>query len=618
MLLEGAVLGRYQLVRQIGSGGMGTVFLAQDQQISRQVAIKVVRIDDEMSNREAAQRMEQLFLREVQAISHLDHQHILPIYDSGQTTLAGATYSYMVMQYCQEGSLAGWLLQHEEDVLPQHATKLVVQAAEALQYAHERGVVHQDVKPSNFLLRTQPAQPAALPELLLTDFGIARFFAATSSTNHEVRGTPFFMAPEQWDGHAVPASDQYALAIMAFHLLTGRYPFEGGPAQLMRQHYMIQPPMPSSLHPQINQMVDGVLLRALAKEPERRMPSIIEFAQALEQACQLSDQTDLSLAEVVKQVRLDPTVVAPTIPAGKDAPTVKAVEPTVVTSTPDNLPPVWPTVLAAPASLSEPQAIFAHQKTDPQTPPGSAQPPAPLPMGQHVQPAPPPDGLLVDQPVPLGWRPATWQKIALVSLAVLLILGGGAFLLFNNLTHASGQKGQVVVTYTTSSGTAVTIIETAPPTRGNTPGNSHSGTTPSASGTTSASASTPQPGSTPQPTATPTSTYPHVPFAVSSTYGKTSGTIIFYNRSVQISGTVSAYQASDCARVDFYVYASYGKLLLSSAQSPTNSQVSGGYTCTSFSFSFTLSANVAGGASFVTIDLYFSKNGLVASNNCYR
>ena len=479
---------------------MGTVFLAQDQQISRQVAIKVVRIDDEMSNREAAQRMEQLFLREVQAISHLDHQHILPIYDSGQTTIAGATYSYMVMPYCQEGSLASWLLQHEEDVLPQHAAKLVVQAAEALQYAHERGVIHQDVKPSNFLLRTQPAQPAALPELLLTDFGIARFFAATSSTNHEVRGTPFFMAPEQWDGHAVPASDQYALAIMAFHLLTGRYPFEGGPAQLMRQHYMTQPPMPSSLNPQINQMVDGVLLRALAKEPERRMPSIIEFAQALEQACQLSDQTDLSLAEVVKQVRLDPTVVAPTIPAGKDAPTVKAVEPTVVASTPDNPPPVWSTVLVAPASPSEPQAIFAHQKTDPQTPPGSAQPPAPLPMGQHVQPAPPPDGLLVDQPVPLGWRPATWQKIALVSLAVLLILGGGAFLLFNNLTHASGQKGQVVVTYTTSSGTVVTIIGTAPPTRGNTPGNSHSGTTPSASGTTPAPGTTPKPGTTPTPT----------------------------------------------------------------------------------------------------------------------
>jgi hypothetical protein len=236
------------------------------------------------------------------------------------------------------------------------------------------------------------------------------------------------------------------------------------------------------------------------------MPSIIEFAQALEQACQLSDQTDLSLVEVVKQVRLDPTVVAPTIPTGKDAPTVKAVEPTVVASTPDNPPPVWPTVLAAPASLSEPQAIFANQKTDPQTPPGSAQPPAPLPMGQHVQPAPPPDGLLVDQPVPLGWRPAIWQKIALVSLAVLLILGGGAFLLFNNLTHASGQKGQVVVTYTTSSGTVVTIIETAPPTRGNTPGNSHSGTTPSASGTTPAPGTTPKPGTTPTPTPKPGTT----------------------------------------------------------------------------------------------------------------
>jgi hypothetical protein len=141
------------------------------------------------------------------------------------------------------------------------------------------------------------------------------------------------------------------------------------------------------------------------------------------------------------------------------------------------------------------------------------------------------------------------------------------------------------------------------------------GITPSLTPTATATSS-PTPGS--QPTATPTSLYPHVPFAVNGLYGGANGTIIFYNRSVHIDGTVNSNKANDCARVDFYTYAGNGTLLLSSAQSPTDSQVPGGYTCNSFSFSFTLSANVAGGASYVEVDLYFSQDGLVASHNYYR
>jgi hypothetical protein len=167
MLLEGSRLGRYQLLRQVGSGGMGTIFLAQDTHMPRQVAVKVVRTDDEL------QHMERLFHREMEAIARLDHPHILPVFDFGREKIDEATYIYLVMPFRPEGSLAEWLRQlQNNDRLPLSETaELLFQAAEALQHAHEHGIMHQDVKPPKFLLRTRSSQPEALPDLLLTDFG---------------------------------------------------------------------------------------------------------------------------------------------------------------------------------------------------------------------------------------------------------------------------------------------------------------------------------------------------------------------------------------------------------------------------------------------------------------
>jgi serine/threonine protein kinase len=291
MSLAGSRLGRYQLLRQIGSGGMGTIYLAQDTHMPRQVALKVVGTDNDLQDSgEVSQKMEKLFYREMQAIAQLDHPHILPVYDFGKENINEAFYTYLVMQYRPEGSLTDWLRQARDNAsLPlSEVARFLSQAAEALQHAHERGVVHQDVKPPNFLLRTRSSQPGDLPDLLLADFGIARFFASTSSQgmsqSHDVRGTPMFMAPEQWDGKAVPASDQYALAIMAFRLLTGQLPFQGSLGQIMRHHYMMQPPDPSSFNMQISASIDEVIQRALAKQPSERFPSILEFAQAFAQA----------------------------------------------------------------------------------------------------------------------------------------------------------------------------------------------------------------------------------------------------------------------------------------------------------------------------------------------
>src|SRR5690348_3126173 len=280
--------GRYQHLRMLGSGGMGEVYLMEDTRVSRQVAIKVTRAGEEAypeknTDSDAANR---LFQREAKAIAALDHPNILPLYDFGEESGDGAKITYMVMPFCADGSLEGWLRKKPQRILPpQDVAYLVEQAAEGLQYAHEHNVIHLDVKPSNFLLRSNKRNPDR-PTLLLADFGIARNFTTVATTSHTIRGTPTAMAPEQWASSPVFASDQYALAVMAYELLAGRPPFVGSMEQLMYQHFTVQPQAPSTYNPQLPPAVDAVILRALAKKPEERFSSVIEFASALTQAVQ--------------------------------------------------------------------------------------------------------------------------------------------------------------------------------------------------------------------------------------------------------------------------------------------------------------------------------------------
>ena len=125
-----------------------------------------------------------------------------------------------------------------------------------MQYAHDNHVVHQDVKPSNFLIRTNKDHPQ-LPDLLLADFGIAKLNSATASMSRTVRGTPAYMAPEQWSGEPVPATDQYALAVLAYELLAGRPPFSGRQEQVMYQHFNVHPQAPSSINPTLPKDIDA-------------------------------------------------------------------------------------------------------------------------------------------------------------------------------------------------------------------------------------------------------------------------------------------------------------------------------------------------------------------------
>lgn len=290
MALEELQNGRYRLLRLLGSGGMGEVYLMQDMRVSRQVAIKVIRSEGApYPDSDAAKDAARLFQREARAIAALDHPNILPLYDFGEETREGMTITYMVMPFCAEGSLASWLRQpgSTTQLSLQDITYLIEQAAEALQHAHDHQVIHLDVKPSNFLLRGNKKNPNR-PTLLLADFGIARSSATASSSSRTIRGTPNSMAPEQWSSKPVPATDQYALAVAAYELLAGRPPFVGSMEQLMYQHFSVQPPAPSTFNPHLPAAIDLVILRALAKKPEDRFPSIAAFASAFEQAAQIS------------------------------------------------------------------------------------------------------------------------------------------------------------------------------------------------------------------------------------------------------------------------------------------------------------------------------------------
>lgn len=286
MPLQGKQLGKYRLERLLGSGGMGEVYLAVDTLIHRPVAIKVMRSEPSAyPNAEATKEASRLFQREVKAIAALDHPHILSLFDYGEEQVDGAVLTYMVMPLRQEGTLTNWLRDRASRGLlsPVDVASIIFQAASALQYAHDREIVHQDVKPANFLIRKDDQNPG-LPYLLLSDFGVARFTSATTGMSQAIRGTPAYMAPELWEGRSVPATDQYALAVMAYELLTGRPPFQGGMTQMMYQHINTPPPPPSTLNHYLSPEIDQVLLIALAKRPEERFYSVTAFATALDTA----------------------------------------------------------------------------------------------------------------------------------------------------------------------------------------------------------------------------------------------------------------------------------------------------------------------------------------------
>ncbi|MDQ3674571.1 MAG: serine/threonine protein kinase, partial [Gemmatimonadota bacterium] len=263
---------RYQLIRELGQGGMATVYLAEDQKHGRQVAVKVLR--PELSAAIGADR----FSREIKLVARLQHPHILPLFDSGKAE----TGLFFVMPYIEGESLRQRLARDGSLSLADTAG-LVRELADALDYAHTRDVVHRDIKPENILISAGQA--------LLADFGIARTAARdgaeTLTSADQTLGTPAYMSPEQASGarDIDRRSDLYSLGCVCYEMLAGAPPFRGPNAMaVVSQHIVKTPPRVSSTREILSQDVVDAVSRILSKNPEDRPASAGDFATALEDA----------------------------------------------------------------------------------------------------------------------------------------------------------------------------------------------------------------------------------------------------------------------------------------------------------------------------------------------
>ena len=276
-----STIAHYQLQRLLARGGMSHIYLAHDTETQRIVAMKLVHKDaGDYCTR---------FQREAKTTANLHHDHILPSFDYGEED----SWCYMVMPYIGGGTLKQRL---EQSPIPlKEAEKLFTQLADAVQFAHEHGILHRDIKPSNILLRDGE-------HVYLTDFGLVRNVEEESSITGTgyVIGTPEYMAPEQVERSATPGSDVYALGIVLYEMLVGRVPFKGSsPIGTCWKHLHEQPALPSTLNPTIPVRTQAVMLRALEKDPAQRYQSAYELALAFQESLRpesLSSANTLALS----------------------------------------------------------------------------------------------------------------------------------------------------------------------------------------------------------------------------------------------------------------------------------------------------------------------------------
>ena len=260
-------LGRYKIVRQIGKGGLGSVYLGEDPAIGRRVAIKVIPLGASGDIDYQVKRIG----REVAILGQLDHPNIIKLFDVGQQN----NDAYIVMEYVEGSDLAQLI--EAVHVTPSLAATILEESARALDYAHGRGVVHRDIKPSNILISKEQ-------RVFLTDFGIARIQKSDKTTiEFTIVGTFNYMSPEQVEGkEPVGASDQFSLGVVAYQLLTGEMPFSGETIGATLQSILRDTPkLPHTRNQTIGSAASAVLLKTLEKEPKDRYQSCTEFVSEL-------------------------------------------------------------------------------------------------------------------------------------------------------------------------------------------------------------------------------------------------------------------------------------------------------------------------------------------------
>jgi len=336
----GQQLGNYRVLRLLGRGGFSEVYLGEHAYLKNHAALKVLRT--QLSEEDTEE-----FLQEAQTLAHLDHPHIVRVLDFA---VHDGT-PFLVMEYAAGGSLRE-LHPKGMRVSLERIIAYVTQVASALQYAHNQRLMHRDVKPGNMLL-------GARGQVLLSDFGLAMLMPSslsgkTQAMDPSMTGTTPYLAPEQLQGQPQPASDQYALGVVVYEWLSGRRPFHGTPIEIAMQHLSAPPPSLRGLEPDLPSVIEEVVMRALAKEPELRFASVQDFATALQHAAHQAEYLSVT-----------------PLAAGTAASAAEIPHPSLAASTP-------PTILAeeqseeqtmtVPDAVTAPAILGERQETPTDTP----------------------------------------------------------------------------------------------------------------------------------------------------------------------------------------------------------------------------------------------------------
>src|SRR6267378_837625 len=272
-------LGRYQLERVLGKGAMGIVYEALDPKLHRKVAIKTILINQ--LDEETAKDFSMRFVREAHAVARLNHPNIVQVYDFGEE----GDMAYLVMEFIRGDELKSTLSTGRQ-FDRKECVRIMCELLDALEFAHEAGVVHRDIKPANVMLDSQGRAK-------LTDFGVAR--VTDSDRTHAERtqagtvvGTPAYMSPEQIQGQRIDRrTDIFSAGVILYQFLTGQKPFTGeGAWTVAKKIIQEDPPMPSSINMALSPEFDRVVAKALAKDPDQRFATAREFSQALKRAAE--------------------------------------------------------------------------------------------------------------------------------------------------------------------------------------------------------------------------------------------------------------------------------------------------------------------------------------------
>jgi serine/threonine-protein kinase len=377
-------LGKYQIRRELGKGAMGVVYEGFDPMIERVVAIKTIR--PEQLNKDQAAELVARFRREAQAAGRLNHPHIVSIYEYGEDADAaagGEPVSYIAMEFIRGRELRDYFEANERFPLKE-VERIMTEMLDALQHAHERGVIHRDIKPANVILLDNGAVKVA-------DFGIARLETSDLTQAGAVLGTPAYMSPEQFLGQPVDSrSDLFSCGVILYQFLTGEKPFTGNVTTIMYKVLSEEPLAPSTLNTTLPPAWDAVVRKAMAKKVAERYQSAAEFSAAIR--------------DVVSGRSADATLTE-RLPAARAADEATLVD----------LPPPTP----RPAANADPTLEMERPPT----------PPRPVAAATPAQAAETARGALPPTPTPAARQPVRAPALAVLGIAGVAIVGGLVYFL---------------------------------------------------------------------------------------------------------------------------------------------------------------------------------------------